>query len=247
MRAGYRVFDAHTHVGQALHSGRRYSADELLRDMDRCGVDRAMVIPFPVVEDFRAAHDEIGHAVTAHPDRLSGAATLSPFAPEYRGEVRRCCERYGFRALKFQPQYQPAHPMRPASDIVFETAIENRLALICHTGAGVPFALPSLFMLPARRFPELPIVLAHAGGGGTFAGEAIVAALFCPNIYLEVSTLMPHHVLEVLEHVPAARVMAGSDLPENLETEVGKILGLDIREQDRREILYGTAARLFLA
>jgi predicted TIM-barrel fold metal-dependent hydrolase len=78
-----------------------------------------------------------------------------------------------------------------------------------------------------------------------FVSEAITAAAFCPNIYLELSSLMPHHVMEVLAHVPAARLMIGSDLPESLGTEFGKILELTIGEEERGAILFGTAARLF--
>jgi uncharacterized protein len=247
MKNGHRLYDAHTHIGVARHSGRRYSADDLLRDMDHFGVDRSMVIPFPVVDDCRAAHDEIGRAVLAHPDRLAGSACQYPYVAErdFRDEIRRCREQYGFRAMKLQPQYQPINPISRASDFWFETAIENSMAAICHTGSGAPFALPSSFMLPARRFAELPIVLAHGGGGGMFAGEAITAAVFCPNISLELSSLMPHHIVEVLQHVPAGRLMIGSDLPESLDTEIGKILGLNITEEERAAILYDTAARLF--
>jgi uncharacterized protein len=246
MKQGRRLFDTHTHIGTARHSGRVYPAEDLLRDMDRFGVDRAVVIPFPVVEDCRAAHDEIGRAVLAHPDRLVGSACLYPYIPEaqFRDEIRRCRERYGFRAIKLQPQYQALNPVSRASDFWFETAIENGLAAICHTGTGAPFALPSSFMLPARRFPELRIVLSHSGGG-VFVGEAITAAVFCKNVYLELSSLMPHHVHEVLSHVPADRLMIGSDLPESVETEFGKILGLNIGEEERRAILYGTGVRVF--
>ena len=97
-----RVFDTHTHVGVALHNGRRYTGDQLLADMDRCGVDRSLVIPFPMVEDYRAAHDEIGKAVRSHPDRVLGAACLNPFVSEssFREEVRRCAREFGFGVLK---------------------------------------------------------------------------------------------------------------------------------------------------
>jgi predicted TIM-barrel fold metal-dependent hydrolase len=247
MKNGFRHFDTHTHIGTARHSTRRYSASDLLRDMDRFGVERSMVIPFPVVDDTRAAHDEIGSAVRAHPDRLVGAACIYPYIPEheFRDEVRRCAEQYGFRALKFQPQYQGLNILSPISDFLFESALENGITLIAHTGAGIPYALPSLFMMPARRFPELRIVLGHAGGGGVYAGEAIVAATFCSNIFVELSTLMPNHVLEVLRHVPASRLMIGSDVPESLDIEFSKILGLSITDPQKREILWNTAARVF--
>lgn len=246
MRNGLRVYDAHAHIGAAHHSGWRYSAGDLLRDMDRGGVDRALAIPFPVVEDFRQAHDEIGRAVSAHRDRLSGAACLPAYLPEpvFRDELRRVVETYGFTALKFQPQYQPMNPVSPRTAHLFEAALELGLVFVAHTGAGVPFALPSAFMLPARRYPELPLVLAHAGGG-LFFQEAIVAASFCPNIYLELSTLLPHQVAEVVAQVPSSRLMIGSDLPANLDMEIGKISEAAISNEARADILWNTASRLF--
>jgi predicted TIM-barrel fold metal-dependent hydrolase len=56
---------------------------------------------------------------------------------------------------------------------------------------------------------------------------------------------MPHHVLEVLTHVPSSRLMIGSDLPESLEVEIGKILGLKVSEEVRRDILWNTACGVF--
>jgi len=234
-------------VGAARHSGRRYTAEQLLGDMERAGVDHSLVIPWPVVEDARAAHDEIGCAVRAHPAQLSGAACLYPYIPEaaFRDEVRRCVEVYGFRAIKLQPQYQPLNTLWPTSHFFFETALEHKLTIVCHTGSGIPFALPALMIEPARRWPELDIVLAHCGGGGLLLGEAIIAAKVCPNIRLELSCLMPNHVLEVLHHVSAERLMAGSDLPENVEVELGKIEGLAVSEEVKRQILWDTPARLF--
>jgi predicted TIM-barrel fold metal-dependent hydrolase len=246
VRDGFQIFDTHTHIGEGAHSGRRYSADDLLRDMDSFGIERSIVIPFPVVEDHIRQHDIIGQACKAHPDRFTGAACLSPFLPAagFRDEVRRCREQYGFRALKLQPQYHGLNPLSSASDSFFNTALANELAVIVHTGSGLPFSAPSLYMMPARNFPELKIVLAHCGGG-IFVHEAIVAALFCPNVFLELSSLMPHQVLEVLRHVPSDRLLIGSDLPESLSTEIGKILTLNIGAEDKRNILNNTASAIF--
>ena len=69
--------------------------------------------------------------------------------------------------------------------------------------------------MPARKFPDLPIVLGHAGGG-LYVLEAIVAASVCPNIFVELSSLMPHHVQEVLAHVPEiGRALAEMAAPAN--------------------------------
>jgi predicted TIM-barrel fold metal-dependent hydrolase len=246
MRANFRIYDTHTHIGTARHSGRSQSAEQMLRAMDAAGIDRAVLIPFPVVSDYGAAHDEIGRAVGDHPDRFTGAACIYPFIPEqnFRDEVRRCAEELGLRAIKLQPQYQALNPISPRSDFFFEAALEYRLPVICHTGSGVPFSLPSLFIMPARKFPALPIVLGHAGGS-VYAAETIVAASVCENIYIELSSLMPHHIHEILAHVPSTRLMIGSDLPESIETEIGKIIGLEASAETKNDILWRTARRIF--
>jgi predicted TIM-barrel fold metal-dependent hydrolase len=214
--------------------------------MDANGIDRSVLIPWPVVEDQRAAHDEIGDAVRHYPDRFTGSACLNPFMPEaeFRDELRRCVESHGLRALKFQPQFQALNPVSRRSDFLFESALEHDLTVIVHTGSGVPFALPSLYIMPARKFPDLRIVLGHAGGP-TYYAEAIVAASVCPNICVELSSLMPHHCVDLCAHVPASRLMIGSDVDESVEVEIGKIVALDRPSEDRRQILWDTPRRVF--
>lgn len=247
MRDGFTLFDSHIHIGTARHTGRRHHAADIVSAMDSFGVDHSVAIPFPVVDDYRREHDEIATAIRDYPGRFIGAACLNPFVPEreFRDEVKRCREQHGFRALKFQPQYQGLNPLLASSAFLFETALENQMALIVHTGSGVPFSLPSLYLLAARRYPELKFVLAHCGGGGLFYGEAIVAASLFPNIYLELSSLLPNQVLEVLHHIPSNRVMAGTDLPENLRIEFLKLLELPISDVDKCNILSGTAGQVF--
>jgi hypothetical protein len=247
MNDGFRIFDTHTHVGHGLHHGRRYSAAQLLAAMDKHGVDRSLVIPFPVVADYRATHDEIGRAVKAQPERLTGTVCIYPYvgADKYRDEVKRCVEEFGFCALKLQPQFQPLDPLLPTGDFLYETALEFNLPIIIHTGTGVPYSLPSLYSVPAQRFPELKIILAHCGGGGLFFAEAIVAAMNCPNIWLELSTLLPHQILQVLKHIPSSRLMIGSDLPENLATEMFKISSLEVADDIKHNIFWSTACHLF--
>jgi uncharacterized protein len=186
MKDGFRLYDTHAHLGAAKHSGRVHDTDLLLRAMDKAGVDRALLIPFPVVEDMRREHDLIGAAIRTHGDRFTGAACIDPFlsADEFRGELLRCVEVLGLRALKLQPQYQPLNPLSGRAESFFGMAAEFRLPVVAHTGTGVPFSLPSLFIAPARKFPDLTIVLGHSGGS-VYMLESIVAASVCPNRAIE--------------------------------------------------------------
>lgn len=246
VKNGFRLYDTHAHLGTARHSGRTQTPSDLLRAMDRAGVDRALLLPFPIVEDMRREHDLIAAAVRAHADRFTGAACIPPFIPEidFRDELRRCAESLGLRALKLQPQYQPLNPVGSRSDFLFAAALEHRMPVIVHTGSGAPFALPSLYIMPARKFPDLPIILGHAGGS-VYMLETIVAASVCPNIHIELSSLMPHHVREIVNHVPSHRLLVGADLPESLETEMHKVLTMDLHPETQRRILWSNARLLF--
>ncbi|MEP7364887.1 MAG: amidohydrolase family protein [Acidobacteriota bacterium] len=106
-----------------------------------------------------------------------------------------------------------------------------------------PFSLSSLFIAVARHFSDLPIALGH--GVSIDFLEAAVAAQVRPNIYIELSSLMPHHCAELLTHVDASRLMAGFDLPESLETEFGRLFTLELTPESRRAILWDTPCRVF--
>jgi predicted TIM-barrel fold metal-dependent hydrolase len=243
---GFRVYDTHTHIGRALHSGREYTADDLLREMDAVGADRALIIPYPVVADYREQHDVIGAALLKYPDRFTGAACFPAFLPEatVREELRRMVEQYGVRVLKFQPQFSPMNPLGRPFEALCEAAAEQKLVMLCHTGSGAPFALPALFIHAARLFPEMSFVLAHSGGTAYYL-EAIVAAEVCGNVYLELSSLSPHHVTDVLGKIPATRLMIGSDLPESQRAELTKIIAGQGTREEREAILWNTPRRVF--
>lgn len=246
MILGHKIFDTHTHIGTALHSGRVFTAEQMLAAMDAQGVDRSLLIPFPLVSDYKEQHDVIGAAVKQWPDRFAGAVCLDPFVGEaaYAAEVARCVEHYGFRALKLQPMYQPLNPLSPRSDFLFAAAARHGLTVVAHTGTGIPYALPSLFIAAARRFPDVPIVLGHAGSP-IFLLECAVAADVCPNIHIELSSLMPHHIHELLHYVAPERLLAGSDLPESLAVEIGKVFSLPLNDEARRAVLWDNAVHLF--
>ena len=100
-------------------------------------------------------------------------------------------------------------------------------------GASTPAELAEL----AARFPQQRFICAHAGGEWERGIRAVKSS---PNVLIETSGFdATAGFLEMaVREVGAGRIMFGSHLPSrSLGTELGKIVGANISERDKRQIL----------
>lgn len=239
--------DAHCHLGRSVVSGVEIDEGTLLATMAANGVRVGMAMPQPHQGlDVAPVHDRIARCAEAHPGVIYGMANLSPRLAEsdYRAEAERCVRGLGFRAIKLDPSVSALPINHPRCEIVFATARELGVPVIIHTGLGVPNALPALAIPPALRYPEVTVVLAHAGFV-TYADEAIVAAQVCPNIVLEPSWCASYQVAAMVGALGAGRVMFGSDHPSNVASELAKLRAIGLGEDELAQILGRTAQRVF--
>ena len=241
------IVDAHCHLGRSVVSGVEIDEGTLLATLRANGIGVAMTMPQPHQGlDVAPIHDRIARAAEAHPGTIYGMVNLSPRLAEaaYRAEAERCVRGLGFRAIKLDPSVSALPINHPRCAIVFATAREFGVPVIIHTGLGVPNALPALAIPPALAYPDVTIVLAHAGFA-VFADEAIVAAQVCPNIVLEPSWCASYQVAAMVRALGAARVMFGSDHPSNVASELAKLRAIGLDEQQLARVLGGTARRVF--
>jgi len=96
----------------------------------------------------------------------------------------------------------------------------------------------------AESHPDLPIIVAHAGGG-IFAAEAGLLAARYPNVILECSWTNGFQVREWSRSTLADRLLFGSDHADNAAVELAKFRGLGLADAGLDRILGGTAARIF--
>jgi hypothetical protein len=241
------IIDAHMHLGGSAISGLNISEADIISTMDRAGIDASIVQPFPYPPGpVQEVHDSIARFAAKHPHRIFGMASISPHLPadDYRREAERCIKELGFVGLKLHPLGHLAPILSRAADVFFETASWLTVPAMIHTGFGVPFTLPALAIPRARQYPNLQIILAHAGES-LYSEEALVAAGECENIHLETSWSKPGEIRHFLRKLGGGRVMMGSDLPDNTETEITKYRSIDIGEEERAAGLGLTAIRIF--
>jgi uncharacterized protein len=241
-----RVIDAHAHLGECCVFGLVSAEEELLRRMDESEIDATIIQPYPGAKDAAKTHDQIAELCMKYPGRFFGLASVSPHGSHeaYRREVERCVQELGFVGVKLHTIGHGVNPLSEDGDLVFATAQDLGIPAMVHTGPGVPFALPSLCIPAAQKYPGLKIILAHAGFA-VFSAEAQVAASVCRNLYLETSWCIGEDIRWMISTIGSDRVMMGADLPSNVPVEVAKYKALDLEPEVYRKVMGGNAIEVF--
>lgn len=239
------IIDSHSHLGYSEIFSAGVTEDVLLDTMVANGIDASVVMP-AAGSDPIPTHNAIADLCARNPQTIFGMASMTPLIGRqmYEREARRCVRELGFKAIKLHPQAHAVSPVLPVSDVVFETASTLGIPVMVHTGSGAPFALPSLLIRRARQFPDLKIILAHAGFA-IYSEEALIAAEICDNIYLEPTWCIAGDIRRMIKILGAHRVMFGGDLPTNVPVELTKYRTLDLTDDERTWCLSRTAVEVF--
>jgi predicted TIM-barrel fold metal-dependent hydrolase len=277
-----RVFDCHVHVQpwEQMHAptralmtaGRRDLAEiqqalgdpaELLRLMDREGVERAALINYvaPEVMGFDASANEwVARYVGGHEDRLLAVGSVHPrHAADAGAETRRIFA-LGIRMLKIHPPHQlfAANAYLgelPGLGEVYAEAERAGRPVMIHTGTSVfpgarnRFADPMAVDDVAVDFPALKIILAHAGRP-LYMDTASFLARRHPNVHLDLSGIPPKKLLEYLPRLEdlSDHCLWGTDYPSpgvaSMKKNVEDFRTLPLTEAAMQRILWDNAAAL---
>lgn len=226
-------------------------ADSALRNMDRCGIDKAFVCSLKgVFMDPAEGNAETLAAVERHPDRLLPALSYSPYS---RGRERYTAELsdHPARLVKLFPLQHSYDPLEePFIEELLNWCGENR----------VPVLIPHRLVM-SWRFPTFPVAkigaLAEGHPRTTFILGSInylfelQSALDIlrrrPNTRIETSAMMAfEEVRKVTEEIGAHRLLHGSCNPLQVPA-IGplKVRTAEISEADKERILWRNAAELF--
>lgn len=177
--------------GDPLALARRWVAE-----LDRHHVSRATLIA-----SIPGDEESVATAVGAHPTRFVGFFLVNPAAPD---GVERAGRAYAELGLRCACLFPALHRYRLDDErvaAVFDAAARYGGAVFVHCGyfsveARTRLGLPTLLDLRlgdplavaavAARFPTVPVILPHFGGG--FFREALMAADACPSIHFDTSS-----------------------------------------------------------
>ncbi|MEU1736932.1 amidohydrolase family protein [Streptosporangium sp. NPDC020145] len=221
-----RLVDAYVAQHQDHH------ADQLVREMDDSGVDRAVLLvpdftlrmASPLtIEEMARRHHEIR---LRHPDRFWVYIGADPRrGPEGVELFERLVDTYGFDGLKLYPPcgYSPSDPgLYP----YYEVCAARSLPVFVHTGptaGSLDFAPahPLRVDQAVRDFPRVNFVLGH--GGVTHVDVAAYLAAFRRNVYLDIGGFAgaatpggwPAHLRHLFRLGLNHKIIFGTDWPLN--------------------------------
>lgn len=179
---------------------------------------------------------------------------VNPFlVNDLPAELDRLLDDLGMRGLGLYPGYQHFYPNDARLYPLYARAEERGVPVMFHTGSSIfrgtrlKYANPLLLDDVAADFPDLPIIMAHSGRG-VWYDEAFLVARLHERVYMEVSGLPPHKLLEYfpqLERI-AHRTLFGSDWPGviGISRNIEAVRALPISERAKSAILGGAAAAL---
>ncbi|HHW15117.1 MAG TPA: amidohydrolase, partial [Firmicutes bacterium] len=212
------IVDAHCHVGirQQIWGLKKQTAEDQIRQMDRAGVDKAIIFSpcsgLVRPEHFVEGNDFVADAVRQYPDRLFGFCLVTPMYGELAvREVDRCVQTLGMRGIKLYPPGHGFYPVdSPIVDPIVEKAIEYGIPVQIHTDYNQKVCTPYQVCRLARRFPEATFIMAHMGMDPDLVHFVPDLVEDLPNVYLEISCTpdLPGSVVKLpVDRLGAHRVL----------------------------------------
>jgi predicted TIM-barrel fold metal-dependent hydrolase len=264
----YEIFDTHHHVGKlnvADSTGRGFdiAKDQAERTalMDAFGIRQAAVMPSLQYErpngarDTAAINDLVAMYRDSCRDRFPVAiGTVEPLHGIDAGitEINRMASQLRMAGVVWHHRFQGTWITDPRM-VPFLAEME-RLRLLAFIHVFAESTLESLWGLEqlAEQFPRVTFIAVDAFSGLTRIRELKGLAARCPNVILETAAAFPmgSFIEEFVHLFGSERILFGSDVYSGSATDhqphvLTMVLKAKISEEDRRNILWNNAQRLY--
>ena len=147
--------------------------------------------------------------------------------------------------FKFLADYHTIPITDPRNAPAWEKANADGLLVLVHTWGGSTFDGPEQVRACAAKYPDAHILMGHSCHGA-WQQAAALAAEFA-NVYCELTAVLDDRgAVEILARTAGSgKIVFGTDTPWfNHHNYIGALLGAELTDDDRRNILYRNARRL---
>ena len=236
------------------------TAEELIREMDECGIDKAVVlnIGWENNDICIETNDYILESQSRYPERIIGFCSVQPNAGDKAvKELERCIsggargigemrpDKQGFD-LSDNPVITDMVDIMSKSNVIF---LLHSSEPVGHIYDGKGMVTPDKLYSFIVKYPELKIVCAHWGGGLPFYALMPEVDKSLTNVYFDTAATPFLYKPEIINHVSAitgaGKILFGSDYPlMSPKRVISYIESAGIKKDDRMKILGGNAGTL---
>ena len=235
------------------------TVDLLLEDMDRRGIDAALVMGFPDA----ISNEELSEIMKEHPGRIVGFAGVDdPKGEDSVAQLGRAVEELGLRGLKLHPDIHSFSPSDPEITPLIRCAAELGVPVLIHSFPGgmirgyFNLSHPGHIDTLKRRVPDATIIIGHMGWPRYMD---LLTVWQIPGIYVETSWGLTNiaelkstaYTAKLIRMIGAENVVFGSDwlgpgIGEEHERQLKLIENLDLSREEK-EVILGENIRKVLA
>lgn len=173
-----------------------YGFDEIFREMDYAGVDKAAILPLDLsttAGGYIVTNEQINQLVKQYPERFIGFASVDPRRKDALEILDYAFSDLGLKGLKLNPATQYFSPDEDIMQPIYEKCLQYNRPIIFHAGlswephALTEYAHPLKFERIAIKYPNLRFCLAHFAW--PFIKEMVMLMIKYPNVYTDTSVL----------------------------------------------------------
>jgi predicted TIM-barrel fold metal-dependent hydrolase len=254
------IIDSHLHLpgrkeGRTLLDSRQ----ELLRELERCKVDYAIVIPDSVPNSEIGSLDEVLDLVEN--DRrlfVMGTINIRKDKAPHIAKLDHLFQKHRIVAIKIFPGWEPIFPTDKRLTPVYELCLKYDLPIVMHTGGRKQgkYNDPKYIIKIAGKYPNLKIVIAHY----FFPRVEYCHETTRPyeNIYFDTSGLADDEViattglqkirdtLALTARERPSGVVFGTDYAQcSVEKHIALVESLELSNEAKERIFFKNALQLF--
>ena len=260
----HKIIDAHCHIypdkiaeKASVNTGSFYSIpmcldgkiSTLLEHGEKAGIDHFVVQSVATTpKQVSSINNFIANSVAESDGKFTGLGTLHPDSEDIKADVDEIIS-LGLKGVKLHPDIQQFKIDDYRMLKIYEHC-EGKLPILIHTGDHrYDYSNPNRMMPILDIYKNLTVIGAHFGGWSIWE-EATEKLSKYENFYVDCSSslyaITPEKAKELIMAYGTKRVLFGTDYPMwEPETEIAKFMQIKLTKQQRDDILYNNAAKLF--
>jgi len=261
----YKIMDAHCHIYpdkiaekaaeatcdfyNGLGSTLDGTVSTLSKEAELAGIGHCIVQSVATTpKQVSSINNFIANSVKESNGKFTGLGTLHPDSEDIKADVDEIIS-LGLKGVKLHPDIQQFKIDDYRMLKIYELC-EGRLPILLHTGdSRYDYSNPNRMMPILDIYDNLTVIGAHLGGWSVWE-EATQTLSKYKNFYVDCSSslyaITPEKAKELFMAYGTDRVLFGTDYPMwKPDEEIERFMKIDLTEEEREDILYNNAARLF--